>query len=224
VRALVDQDVDEIWVNIPYAYKRFPDTEVVVPPELSTIDPKVKVNRCDDYGPGTMYIAPTLASDADLIVVVNDDTAYPPSLCKELVQAHESDGSCWSLSGFKVTEYIKGQLNRYHGANVDVTESFGGVVLRREWIQTILPEFNELYKLTYNDDIIIGNLFAKHGVRKRFFASPTCNLGQIRQYQFGMGPDALFYNNGEGTHFKNNLRIFKLFKTRDIFYFKDETD
>jgi hypothetical protein len=220
VRALVEQDVSEIWVNIPFSYKRFPDTEVVVPQELFDI-PKVRVNRCEDHGPGTMYLAPALASDADLIVVVNDDTAYPPSLCSELVRAHLEDQSCWCLSGFKVPEYIKGSLNRFHGADVDVTESFGGVILKREWIVRILPEFNDFYALTYNDDIIIGNLFAKHGVRKRFFASPTCHLGLIRQFQFGMGPDALFYNNGEGTHFKNNLRIFKLFKTRDIFYFKD---
>jgi len=221
VRGLLNQDVSEIWVNIPYSYKRFPTIEVCVPPELFEIDPKVNVHRCDDYGPGTMYMAPALDSDADCIIVVNDDTGYPPNLCSELIKAHKEDGSCWCLSGFKIDEYVKGQFNRYHGVAVDVTESFGGVILRREWITMILPEFNELYKLTYNDDVIIGNLFSKHGIQKRFFASQTCNINLIRQYDFGMGTDALFYNNGEGTHYKNNIRIFKMFKTNGVYYFKD---
>jgi hypothetical protein len=221
VRDLIKQDVDEIWVNIPTSYKRFPGIDINVPPELYEIDPKVKVNRCDDYGPGTMYIAPAISSDADIIIVVNDDTGYPPNLSSELLNAYLDDGSCWCLSGFKISQYVTGQINRYHGSQVDVTESFGGVILKRDWIVDILPEFNDFYKLTYNDDIIIGNLFAKYNIEKRYYASSTCHLGMIKQYDIGMTNDALWYNNGEGTHFKNNLRIFKTFRDNNLYYFKD---
>ena len=48
------QDVDEIWVNIPCKYNRFPDVDVVVP-NFHTSS-KVVINRCVDYGPGTMYM------------------------------------------------------------------------------------------------------------------------------------------------------------------------
>jgi len=211
--------IDEIWVNIPKKYNRFPDTKVVIPDEMYTIDKRVIINRCDDYGPGTMYIAPSLKSDADLIIVVNDDTDYPLNLSTELIHAYESEKACWCLSGFCIDEYTVKNNIRSHNKSIDVTESYGGVILRRDWITEILPEFTELYKLTYNDDIIIGNLFKKHGIEKKMFFNDSLNLSMIRQYSFGMGPDALFQNNGEGTHYDNNLRIFKKFKENNVYYF-----
>lgn len=219
---LCQQNIDEIWVNLPEKYNRFPDVDVQVPEELYKINSKIKINRCKDYGPGTMYIAPALSSDADLIIVVNDDTKYPPNLSSELINAYKSENCCWCLSGFKIDGYIKGQgrVQYIHNQKVDVTESYGGVILKREWIKQILEEFNEFYKITYNDDVIVGNLFAKHGITKKTISTPSCNIGQIKQYSFGMGPDALFQNNGEGTHFKNNERIFNIFKEKKIFYFK----
>jgi hypothetical protein len=215
------KNIDEIWVNIPHSYRRFPDVEVVIPAELSVINPRVIVNRCDDDGPGTMYIAPSVKSDADLIIVVNDDTNYPDNLSTELIGAYEKDNACWCLSGFCIGEYTKRNNLRAHDKLVDVTESYGGVILRRDWILKILPEFRELYKLTYNDDVIVGNLFEKHGIKKKMIFTEKLNLGMIGQYSFGMGPDALFQNNGEGTHYDNNLRIFKKFKENDVYYFKD---
>lgn len=224
VKDLLNQkDVDEIWVNIPYRYNRFPKlTSIDIPTDLYGIDPKVKIHRCDDYGPGTMYIAPALVSDADVIIVVNDDTAYPHNLSTELLSYFNKDAACWCLSGFNILEYTQGhgRVKYVHGGKVDVTESYGGVILKREWITQIFNEFMELYKLTYNDDIIIGNLFAKYGIKKKTMCSEQCNIGQIKQYQFGMEKDALFYNNGDGTHYNNNLKIFNLFKQSKVYYFK----
>ena len=216
----LQKGVDEIWVNIPTKYNRFPDVNVIVPVELYSIDSRVIINRCDDSGPGTMYIAPSLKSDADLIIVVNDDTNYPPNLTIELINAYNFDNVCWCLSGFCINEYINKNNIRSHNKNVDVTESYAGVILRRDWILQILPEFKNLYNLTYNDDMIIGNLFAKHGIKKKMVYTEQLNLSMIQQYSFGMGPDALFYNNGEGTHYDNNLRIFKQFRDNDVYYFK----
>jgi len=218
---LNQQSIDEVWVNIPFKYRRFPDAEVIVPVKLYQMGPKVVVNRCDDDGPGTMYIGPSLKSDADLIIVVNDDTKYPSNMSSELIDAYKRDESCWCLSGFRVGEYSNKIVPRVHNRLVDVTESYGGVILKRSWIVKILPEFRKLNELTYNDDIIVGNLFSKYGINKKVLFSEKLNLHMIAQYQFGMGKDALFYNNGEGTHYDNNLRIFKLFRDNDVYYFKD---
>jgi hypothetical protein len=213
--------IDEIWLSIPIKYNRFPDVKVEIPDKLYEIDKKIIIKRCDDYGPGTMYISPALHSDADLIIVVNDDTKYPETLSGHLINSYKIDNCCWCMSGFKIDEYIKGdgKVKYIHNNEIDVTESYGGVILKREWIKMILDDFKELYKLTYNDDIIIGNLFAKNKIRKKILCTPDCNIGCIQQYQFGFTKDALFYNNGDGTHFKNNKKIFKNFIDNDIYYF-----
>ena len=213
--------IDEIWVSIPKKYNRFPDVKVEIPDEIYEIDEKIKIKRCDDYGPGTMYMSPTLHSDADLIIVVNDDTKYPDNLSTELINAYKSDNCCWCLSGFKIDEYIQenGKVKYINNNEVDVTESYGGVILERNWIKQILDEFNELYKFTYNDDVIIGNLFSKYKIKKKVLCTLECNIGHIQQYQFGFTKDALFYNNGEGSHYENNKRIFNEFKKHNIFYF-----
>lgn len=226
VQDLLDhqKSVDEIWVNIPTNYNRFPDTPVIVPPELLiNTDNRVIINRCEtDYGPGTMYFGPIVAgTDADTIIVVNDDTKYPDNLSSELIKKLHTDDAVWCLSGFNIDEYIKGsgRVNYKPDGEVDVTESYGGVILRKKWIQQVFDEYNELVKLTYNDDVILGNLFSKHGIKKKTLVSPTCNIGHIKQYQFGFSNDALFYNDGEGTHYKNNLRIFDTFKANNVYFF-----
>lgn len=215
------QNIDEIWVNIPWKYNRFPDVEVVVP-DFSSCS-KVIVNRCIDYGPGTMYMGPANSDtcDADLVIVVNDDTSYPPNLSSKLVELYKDDPVCWCLSGFRIDEYIKngGRVNRYNRSLIDVTESYGGVILDMKWLKNMKSEFVDFYKLTYNDDIIISNLLSKMGVTKKSICDSDLNIGMIRQYSFGMGEDALFQNNGDGSHFENNKRVFELFNDKNLGYF-----
>ena len=216
------QDIDEIWVNIPYKYNRFPDTEVVLP-DFSLCS-KVVINRCIDYGPGTMYMGPANSDkcDADIVIVVNDDTKYPSNLTSKLVELYESDHSCWCLSGFRVDEYVKnnGQVGRYDKQYIDVTESYGGVILDMKWLRDMKDLFLDFYKLTYNDDIIISNLLSKMNITKKSICDQTMNISVIRQYSYGMGEDALFQNNGEGSHVENNKRVFKTLEEMNMLYIK----
>jgi len=218
------QDVDEIWVNIPYKYNRFPDTEVIVP-DFSMCS-KAVINRCIDYGPGTMYMGPANSEkcDADLVIVVNDDTKYPANLSTKLVELYKNDPSCWCLSGFRVDEYVQnnGQVGRYDGECIDVTESYGGVILNMKWLRDMKGTFLDFYKLTYNDDIIISNLLSKMRISKKSVFNKDMNLGMIRQYSYGMGSDALFQNNGEGSHIENNKRVFKMLEDKNLSYFKSQ--
>lgn len=215
------QDVDEIWVNIPYKYNRFPDTEVVVP-DFSLCS-KVVVNRCTDYGPGTMYMGPAHSEkcDADLMIAVNDDTKYPPQLSSRLVELYRDEPAAWCLSGFRIEEYINnnGGVRRYNNEYVDVTESYGGVILNMNWLRRMKDSFLDFYKLTYNDDIIISNLLSKMNISKKSICDATLHIGMIKQYSYGMGPDALFQNNGDGSHFENNKRVFKMLNEKNISYF-----
>ena len=216
-----NQDVDEIWVNIPYKYNRFPDGEVVLP-DFSLCS-KVVLNRCIDYGPGTMYMGPANSNecDADLVIVVNDDTKYPADMSKKFIDLYKSEQCCWCMSGFRVKEYIQnnGRVGRYNRDYVDVTESYGGVILDMKWLRDMKDTFLDFYKLTYNDDIIISNLLSKMGVGKKSICEQGMNLGMIKQYSYGMGEDALFQNNGEGSHVENNKRVFKMLEDENLSYF-----
>jgi hypothetical protein len=160
--------------------------------------------------------------DADIVIVVNDDTKYPSNLTSKLVELYESDHSCWCLSGFRVDEYVKnnGQVGRYDKQYIDVTESYGGVILDMKWLRDMKDLFLDFYKLTYNDDIIISNLLSKMNITKKSICDQTMNISMIRQYSYGMGEDALFQNNGEGSHVENNKRVFKTLEEMNMLYIK----
>ena len=95
---------------------------------------------------------------------MNDDTKYPPNMSTELINAFKKEEACWCLSGFRIGEYTNKIVPRIHDRLIDVTESYGGVILKRNWIVKILPEFRKLNSLTYNDDVIVGNLFSKSSI------------------------------------------------------------
>ena len=206
-----------IWLNIPYKYNRFPEQEVNVP-DIADI----YINRCKDYGPGTMYFGPVEGGcNAKNIIVVNDDTSYPDIMSKTFIKLIDSDEACWCMSGFDIDEYTQnnGRVGRRDGVTVDVTESYGGVILRLKWLETIKDEFEDMLRLTYNDDILVGNLMSKIRIKKKTICNKVLNIGMIKQYSYGMEQDALWQNNGEGSHVPNNRRVFELLKSKNLFFF-----
>lgn len=219
IQQLSRQNVDRIWLNIPYSYKRFPNKEIVIP-DMQI--PNLIINRCKDYGPGTMYFGPIEGGCiAENIIVVNDDTSYPEHMSRYYVDLINNDKSCWCTSGFNIDEYCinNGKVNRYNYEKVDVTESYGGVILKLKWLTQIKQEFEKLLDITYNDDILVSNLMSKIGVSKKSVSDHIINIGMIKQYSYGMDQDALWQNNGEGSHVPNNKRVFKSLRDQNVYYF-----
>ncbi len=221
IQQLSKQNVSKIWLNIPFEYNRFPDVDIeAILPEITT--PNVVINRCKDYGPGTMYFGPIDGGyKGENIIVVNDDTSYPEEMSRYYVYLIHKDPSVWCTSGFRIDEYVtnNGGVRRYDNETIDVTESYGGVILKTEWLLKMKEEFETLLKYTYNDDILVGNLLSKLGVYKKSVCDNVLNIGMISQYTYGMGEDALFQNNGEGSHVPNNKRVFTTLKENGCFYF-----
>jgi len=221
---------DEIWINIPKKYKRFPDWDGSFP--WTNLGPKVIINRdCDDWGPGTQAMGPIAKTDADIIVYVNDDTMYHPQMAANFVKWFNVDQkSAWGLSGFNFETYFKGQYPRTHGQPLDVLESYGAVIAKVEWLRTIFPEFLELSEVTWNDDLLISNLFEKHGISRKTIYTQDCNLGQLRQLEYGFGADALHHLAAaeSGTtalnHTQNNIKILKAFEDKGKNYYKYRTE
>lgn len=223
LKDLVEQTCHEVWVNIPRRYTRFPEWDGHVPDYLWSISPKVVLNtECEDFGPGTKFIAPArkLLPD-DLIIYVDDDTHYDTHLAKNLLKWHLTDTrSAWGLSGFKFEDYFKDHFPRQHGAPLDVLEGYGAVIVKAKWIQDALPEFKELLDVTWHDDMLLCNLLEKAGVTRKTVFTPECNISHIRQFDFGFGHDALHVVAGPGGHKENNMKILKDLELKGKLYYK----
>jgi hypothetical protein len=176
------------------------------------------VLRGKDYGPATKFIAPALVlPDEERFVYLDDDTDYPLNLFKVLSMFRDG---VWGLSGFTFSEYFSKNVSRSHAKEVDVIEGYGGVCIQAKIIKNNLPKILELIELTCMDDMIMSNLLHHLKVPIRTVCVQGCNVGMVRQYQFGFGPDALHHISGEGTHLENYKRILQTFTDKKVNYFK----
>ena len=78
IKSLLNQTKkpDKIFINIPFKYKRFPETidEGQIPKFDNSI---IEVNRCDDYGPGTKLLGSlNKLNKNSLVILVDDDHKY----------------------------------------------------------------------------------------------------------------------------------------------------
>jgi hypothetical protein len=220
VTGLEQQICHEVWVNIPPTYTRFPNWDQVVPPIYGT---KLKVNReCEDLGPGTKVIGPALHLEPDdLIIYLDDDTNYDPKLVTNLLKWWRSDqASAWGLSGFDFENYFQRRYPRQHGVPVDVLEGYGAVLVKAKWIQNLVSEFKELREeAKAADDVILSNLLTKQGIKLKTVYTPECHVGQVQQFNFGFGPDAL-HHQFEGGHHENYERVLKSLEDKGKSYFR----
>ena len=220
LRPLLVQTCHEIWLNIPPKYRRFPEWDGRVPGNLFKFDPKIHVNLdCEDFGPGTKFLGPAKHLDPeDLIVYLDDDTVYDSRLVTNLLKWFRTDPkSAWGLSGFNFETYFKGQFPRQHGQPVDVLEGYGSVIVKAGWVQKVEAEYRELLDVTGNDDMLLSNLFEKHGIKRRTIWTQDCHLGHVQQLDYGFGPDALHH--AWGGHIQNNLKIIRGLEDKGKNYF-----
>jgi hypothetical protein len=219
IERLSQQTCHEIWLNIPTTYNRFPEWKGKIPENFNI---KLKINRCEDFGPGTKVIAPAQHLDPeDLIVYLDDDTFYDPKLVTNLLKWFKTDErSAWGLSGFTFENYFQKKYPRSHGVPVDVLEGYGAVIVKAGWIQKLTDEFKELQaEAKAADDIILSNLLTKQGVTLKTIYTPDCHNGQIHQLLYGFGPDAL-HHQFQGGHHENYLNVLKSLEVKGKSYFK----
>jgi hypothetical protein len=222
LKSLCEQTCHEVWLNVPRKYGRWPDWDGHIPEEIYEVGPKVRINtECEDFGPATKFISPALKLlPDDLIVYLDDDTFYDPRLVTNLLKWQRTDpGSAWGLSGFTFENYFRGNYPRQHGQPVDVLEGYGAVIVKAEWIQRVMPEFRDLLKVTWHDDMILCNLLENEGIARRTVFTPECKVSQIRQFQYGFEADALHHLAG-GSHSENNKNILKVFEDKGKLYYK----
>jgi hypothetical protein len=209
---------NELWINIPKNYNRFPDWDGIIP----NFDSKIIVNSCEDYGPATKVIGPaTILDPDDLIIYLDDDTIYDERLVMNLLKWWKTDQkSAWGLSGFNFENYFKRIYPRQHGQSVDVLEGYGAVIVKAGWIQNLIEEFKELStEAARADDVILSNLLTKQGIGLKTVYTAECNIGQIRQLYYGFGLDALHHQT-PGGHHENYRRVLESLEAKGKSYFK----
>jgi hypothetical protein len=217
VEELQKQLHTEIWVNIPKSYKRFPEWNGLIP----NFDKSIIVNSCEDYGPATKVIGPALHTNpGDLIVYLDDDTVYDERLVTNLIKWWTTDQtSAWGLSGFNFENYFNKFYPRQHGAWVDVLEGYGAVIVKARWIQNLVVEFNELRdEASRADDVILSNLLTKQGIGLRTVFTTDCNIGKLRQLEYGFDSDALHHLT-PGGHHENYRNVLKSLEAKGKSYF-----
>lgn len=222
IEPLMLQTCHEVWINIPQKYNRFPDWDGEVP-DLSHFGSKLKVNRdCEDLGPGTKVIGPAShLGTEDLIVYLDDDTAYDPKLVTNLLKWFMTDTrSAWGVSGFKFENYFKRDYPRQHGIPLDVLEGYGAVIVKAGWVQKLIPEFKELQsEARAADDVILSNLLTKQDVKLKTVFTPDCHVGLVRQLVHGFDTDAL-HHQFQGGHHENYANVLKSLEHKGKSYFK----
>lgn len=209
---------NEIWINIPKNYKRFPEWNGLIP----NFESKIIVNSCEDYGPATKVIGPALILDPeDLIVYLDDDTMYDPSLVTNLIKWWKTDQACaWGLSGFNFENYFNKNYPRQHGTVVDVLEGYGGVIVKAGWIKILINEFRELIDdASRADDVILSNLLTKQGIRLKTVFTQQCHIGMIRQLNYGFDRDALHMLT-PGGHHENYKKVLESLEGKGKSYFR----
>jgi hypothetical protein len=225
IQFLLQQTCHEVWLNIPKSYNRFPDWDKSLPPDLINFDSKLKINRCEDLGPGTKVFGPAQFLDPeDLIVYLDDDTNYDPKLVTNLLKWFKTDEkSAWGLSGFKFENYFENKYPRHHGVPVDVLEGYGAVIVKAGWIQKMAEEFKELREeARAADDVILSNLLTKQGMTLKTIYTQECNISQIQQKTYGFEPDAL-HHQFQGGHHENYLNVLKSLEVKGKSYFNYRT-
>ena len=89
---------DKIFINIPYAYKRF--SEKIENEQLPKFNNKtIEITRCDDCGPGTKLLGSLNKLEKDsLLILVDDDNIYEDYMVEKFCQHFINDSdSCYSF-------------------------------------------------------------------------------------------------------------------------------
>jgi hypothetical protein len=218
--------IDHIILALPLKYGR-DQSEYIIPEEVQNY-PKVKILRIEkDLGPITKlipaieYAKYELKDDDTIIITIDDDTAYPKSMIRELllsiilnkntvVSGSGQNLNYWNIySLFPETEK-NNSINIYtqnQDKYVDIVEGFAGIAYKPKYVDTELMKYLTEYKQCFvSDDMVISFVLAYSGINRLKISNPYFSLEKIKQYRYGLQRDAL--HRGGGLDKENITYIF----------------
>ena len=158
---------DNIFLNIPFSYERFPEIKDVNIDTFKDIkDSNFQIIRCKDYGPGTKLLGSIgLLKNFDYVILVDDDHSYHPRMCEILNKYFRfNKDQAYSFFTVKIYDLIMGQ-----GAD--------GFLINSSHLDGILDFYNKYvknYKYCFlNDDFWISIFL------KKFKNKQVCSLEDV---------------------------------------------
>ena len=158
---------DNIFLNIPFSYERFPEIKDVNIDTFKDIkDSNFQIIRCKDYGPGTKLLGSiSLLKNFDYVILVDDDHSYHPRMCEILNKYFRfNKEQAYSFFTVKIYDLIMGQ-----GAD--------GFLINSNHLKGILDFYNKYvknYKYCFlNDDFWISFFL------KKFKNKQVCSLEDV---------------------------------------------
>jgi mannosyltransferase OCH1-like enzyme len=164
---------DNFYINVPYVSKR--TGEKYNDRLLDKIDTKggwVIINRCEDIGPATKLLPTSEHEDADntIIITVDDDQIYDPSVIGLLVNYGNLNKNCAISTKSMTYDLQKSQCTKEledDDLNVTFLEGFGCILYRRRFIKpdwwTLMRTQSE--ECFLSDDLTFSTLLRASGVR-----------------------------------------------------------
>ena len=178
----------EIVVQVPLAKSRLGDVVRALPEWLRTMDPRIRINRpAIDLGPATKLIPALQEARGDtLIIVVDDDTLYPPRFIETLVKwACRFPNAAVATTGWPVPRTLKyphwtenylvygNELLAPHPVSV-IRGNCGFAVRPRFFDPTVWTTLAEAPKMaTLMDDVWFSGHLAKRNVPRFVVPSDT---------------------------------------------------
>lgn len=196
LESLINQELppSKIQINLPRIFKRTGETYSDISNFEFLRHPLIYIHRSDDFGPATKLI-PTVTTelnDSTLIIIVDDDTLYPPQLTKVYAKVslmHPQSvivGHCGEV-------YLASRPNG-STPRCRMFEAYAGVGFPRSLFQSDFMDYmNIALHNEYcfrSDDYVVSNYFASHSI----LGMKTAELGLLPgvvQMDIGKGKDAL---------------------------------
>lgn len=176
----------QIFLNIPFVYKRFPTIkEVRIDTFKDIVADNFKIIRCEDYGPGTKLLGSiNLLKNFDYVILVDDDHCYHSRMCEIFNKYFNLDNEqAYSFFTVKIYDLVIGQgadgflINSSHlGGVLDFynkyVKNYKHCFLNDDfWISIFLKKFKnkQVYSL---EDIVMKEIGEKYIYEKINYDQP----------------------------------------------------
>ena len=112
IKSINNQTVkpDQIFLNIPYEYKRFPNEKMSENQLNNIVLDNLEIIRCKDFGPGTKILgAINNIRNYDFVLLLDDDHIYNKNVCEIMLKAFKKEKVNYSFYLNKIFGIKMGQ-------------------------------------------------------------------------------------------------------------------
>ena len=193
---------DKIFLNIPYAYKRFPES-TITEKDLESIKKleNIEITRCEDFGPATKLMgALDKIRNYDCVIIIDDDHKYHELMCEIFINECKIKKLNYSF-----------YLNKIF--NIKMAQCADGFLINTKYLDKI-ELFYEKFVLKnrnmYYDDDLWFAIYLQ-------LIKKTKIIKLLKVFQDKTGKDIVYINQNASNSLSNTIHApYKLINRRKI--------